>query len=115
MKDHLPWWQSLFLPRPLSTCLGLMMKRYTGHWQTKAQDDMQGGDQHSALRRDSARRDGLADTLAGGEAFPGSRWVSDSGSFLSPVQWLLPSSSGLLTEQSLLQAQEGCGLGSEGL
>lgn len=40
----------------------------------------------------------------------GSRWWK-----LSPVQWLLPSSSGLLTEQSPLQAREGSGLASEGL
>lgn len=34
---------------------------------------------------------------------------------LSPVQWLSPSGSGLLAEQSVLQAQGGCGLLSEGL
>lgn len=46
VKDHPPW-QSLSLLRALPICPVLAMKRYTGHWQRKAQGDMQRGDWHS--------------------------------------------------------------------
>lgn len=68
-----------------------------------------------ALCKDCALKAGLADMLVRGEAFPNLQWVHFGWWKLSPLLWLLPSSSELLKEQSVLQTEENCRHVSEGL